>query len=296
MKVKSLLFTIFIFCTGYFSVFAQPLNQKAQLLTEKSTEYSGNIEFRAKVGTLLNTRESNPEYLKSKALAEISPYFQFRVGASSWLEYQFRIGHRFNFLIDIYHFEDINNAFVLDFNHELYFENYLKFGLLNTAKASIALLPQLGIYAGCEGNQRDCVAPGYFGVSTGGIIMFDAVVSKDMPDNRFYWGIPLRFRYNIFDITEFTFENGKFKLSEAGLGTIRRSFPYGELGLSFGRQFLQNGLITRHEVFIMWNFCNYVQFQGPVGKNIMSATWENIYSEHLFTLGYNVSFGYEAIY
>jgi hypothetical protein len=57
MKVKSLLFTIFIFCTGCFSVFAQPLNQKAQLLTEKSTEYSGNIEFRAKVGTLLNTRE-----------------------------------------------------------------------------------------------------------------------------------------------------------------------------------------------------------------------------------------------
>ena len=296
MKAKFFFFILTIIISGYSTLTAQPLNQKAQTLSPKSTEISGSIEFKAKVGTLLDTKGSNPEYLKSKAFAELSPYLQFRLGISEWLEYQFRVGHRFNLLIDIYNFDDFENAFILDFNHEFYFENYFKFGLLNTSKANIAILPQIGIYAGGEGKQRDCVAPGYFGVSMGGMILFDAVVSKDYPDNRFYWGIPLRFRYNIFDITEITVENGEFKLPEVGLATIRRSFPFGDLGISFGRQFLKENIVYRHEFFILWSFCNYVQFQGTVGKNTISSTWENIYSEHLFTIGYNISFGHEAIY
>lgn len=296
MKTKFLSFAAFLLCFANFTLAAQPINQKAQVLSPKSTEISGNVEHRIKGGAVLNTKSSNPEYIKSKAIAELSPYFQFRIGTSKWLEYQFRIGHRLNFLFDIYHFDAIEEAFIVDFSHELYFENYLKFEVFNNSKASIALLPQLGIYAGSEGNQRSCVAPGYFGVSMGAIILFDAVVSKEYPDNRFYWGIPLRFHYNIFDITEFSYKNGKLQAPEIGLGTIRRSFPYGELGLSFGRQIQQKGFVTRHEVFLLWNFCNYVQFQGTVGKNIMSSTWENIYSEHLLTVGYNISFGYNAIY
>ena len=125
-----------------------------------------------------------------------------------------------------------------------------------------------------------------------------AVAAKleEYPDNRFYWGLPLRFHYNIFDITELTIKDDEIQAPEIGLGTIRRSFPNGELGLSFGRQIQQGGFITRHEVFFLWGFCNFLQFQGTVGENIMSSIWEKVYSEHLITIGYNVSFGYESIY
>lgn len=296
MRIKFLLCIMFLLCFSNFMVTAQPINQKAQVLSPKSTEVSGNIEHRIKGGVMLNAKSANPEYMKSKAIIELSPYFQFRVGASKWLEYQFRIGHRINFLFDIYHFNAIEDAFIVDFGREFYFENYMKFEVFDNSKTSIALLPQLGVYVGSEGNQRNCIAPGYFGVSAGAILLFDAVVSKEFPDNRFYWGMPLRFRYNVFDITEFSYEDGKFEMPEIGLGTIRRSFPYGEIGLSFGRQIQEKGFVIRHEIFILWNFCNYVEFQGTVGKNIMSSTWENIYSEHLFTIGYNVSFGYNSIY
>lgn len=296
MKIKFLSFTIFLLCLCNFMLSAQPINQKAQVLTTRSTEISGNVELRIKGGAMFDTKGSNPEYEKSKAIMELSPYVQFRVGAKKWLEYQFRIGHRLNFLFDIYHFDAIKESFIADFSHELYFENYLKFEVFDSLKASIALLPQLGVYAGSEGRHRDCIAPGYFGISMGATIVFDGVVSKEYPDNRFYWGIPLRFRYNIFDITEFSYKDGELQRPGIGLGTIRRSFPYGELGLSFGRQIQKKGYVVRHEVFLLWNFCNYVQFQGTVGKNIMSSTWENIYVEHLFTLGYNVSFGYNSIY
>lgn len=294
MRIKT--FIMFLLCSGNFIIAAQPINQKAQVLSPKSTEVSGNVEHRIKGGVMLDTKSSNPEYMKSKAIIELSPYFQFRVGASKYLEYQFRIGSRLHFLLDIYHFNAIEDAFIADFSHELYFENYLKFEVFDNSKTSIALLPQLGVYAGREGEQRNCIAPGYFGISMGAIILFDTVVSKEFPDNRFYWGIPLRFRYNIFDITEFSYEGGTFKMPEVGLGTIRRSFPYGEIGLSFGRHIQEKGFVTRHEVFILWNFCNYVEFQGTVGKNIMSSTWENMYSEQLFTIGYNISFGYNSIY
>lgn len=296
MKIKSLSFIIFLFFTVSFTLSAQPINQKAQTLSQKSIEVSGSLEHRIKIGALLDTRTANPQYLKSKSFLELSPYFQFRVGASKWLEYQFRIGHRFNLLLNISYSDIHKTSPSTDFNYEFYFENYLKFGLVNTPKVNFALLPQLGVYAGCEGDLRDCVAPGYFGISMGGIILFDATVSKDYPDNRFYWGLPLRFRYNIFDITELTVKDDKIQQPESGLGTIRRSFPNGELGMSFGRQIQQGGFITRHEVFILWGFCNYLQFQGTVGENIMSSIWKKIYSEHLFTIGYNVSFGYESVY
>ncbi|MBQ1999320.1 MAG: hypothetical protein II220_07550 [Spirochaetales bacterium] len=294
MKIKSLSFIIFLFFTVSFTLSAQPINQKAQTLSQNSIEVSGSLEHRIKVATLLDTRTANPQYLRSKSFLELSPYFQFRVGTSKWFEYQFRLGHRFNLLLNINHSD--RNTFSTDFNHELYFENYFKFGLANTSKVNFSLLPQFGVYAGCEGDLRDCVAPGYFGISMGGIILFDATVSKEYPDNRFYWGLPLRFHYNIFDITELTIKDDEIQAPEIGLGTIRRSFPNGELGLSFGRQIQQGGFITRHEVFFLWGFCNFLQFQGTVGENIMSSIWEKVYSEHLITIGYNVSFGYESIY
>ena len=56
MKIKSLSFIIFLFFTVSFTLSAQPINQKAQTLSQNSIEVSGSLEHRIKVATLLDTK------------------------------------------------------------------------------------------------------------------------------------------------------------------------------------------------------------------------------------------------